>query len=145
MTATKLEQLLIKEVSGVDDPANGLPGWLVMKARGDDREAEAVWCAAVWKAVGEVTHNYTLANAMAPDTTDSAEFLALCKGLDRMHDEDPERYRNIVVAALTDEERATVKAMMRHAERHPTTGQYAPREQPPRQSLWRHGGASLFR
>lgn len=29
---TKLEKLLIGEVSGVDDPANETPGWLVMKA-----------------------------------------------------------------------------------------------------------------
>ncbi len=29
---TKLEKLLISEVSGVDDPANELPGWLVQKA-----------------------------------------------------------------------------------------------------------------
>ena len=30
---TKLEKLLIGEVSGVDDPANQLPGWLTLKAR----------------------------------------------------------------------------------------------------------------
>lgn len=37
MQQTKLETLLITEVSGVDDPANELPGWMVTKARrGDD-------------------------------------------------------------------------------------------------------------
>jgi hypothetical protein len=34
MDATKLEKLLIGEVSGVDDPANQSPGWVVMKAEG---------------------------------------------------------------------------------------------------------------
>jgi hypothetical protein len=29
----RLERLLISEVSGVDDPANELPGWMVTKAR----------------------------------------------------------------------------------------------------------------
>lgn len=33
-TATKLEKLLIGEVSGVDDPANQIPGWMVAKATG---------------------------------------------------------------------------------------------------------------
>jgi hypothetical protein len=33
---TKLKNLLISEVSAVDDPANQAPGWLVMKARGGD-------------------------------------------------------------------------------------------------------------
>lgn len=31
---TKLEQLFIGEVSGVDDPANQMPGWMVAKAAG---------------------------------------------------------------------------------------------------------------
>ena len=31
---TKLERLTISEVSGVADPANELPGWMVAKARG---------------------------------------------------------------------------------------------------------------
>jgi hypothetical protein len=30
--ATKLEGLLIKEISGVDDPANEVPGWMVAKS-----------------------------------------------------------------------------------------------------------------
>lgn len=30
--ATKLERLLIKEISGVDDPANETPGWMVAKS-----------------------------------------------------------------------------------------------------------------
>lgn len=30
--ATKLEQLLIKEISGVDDPANEIPGFMVLKS-----------------------------------------------------------------------------------------------------------------
>jgi hypothetical protein len=34
MDQVKLERLLIQDVSGVDDPANQLPGWLVTKARG---------------------------------------------------------------------------------------------------------------
>jgi len=29
----KLEKLLISEVSGVDDPANATPGWLVIKSK----------------------------------------------------------------------------------------------------------------
>lgn len=33
MTATKLEKLLLQEISAVDDPANEIPGWQVMKAR----------------------------------------------------------------------------------------------------------------
>lgn len=32
MEQTRLEKLLISEVSGVDDPANQLPGWMVTKA-----------------------------------------------------------------------------------------------------------------
>ena len=32
MDATKLEKLLISEVSGVDDPANEVPGWMIAKA-----------------------------------------------------------------------------------------------------------------
>lgn len=32
MTSTKLEKLLIGEVSGVDDPAHEIPGWMVAKA-----------------------------------------------------------------------------------------------------------------
>ena len=31
MVAQKLEKLLIAEVSGVDDPANEIPGWMVTK------------------------------------------------------------------------------------------------------------------
>jgi len=31
--ARRLEQLVIKEISGVDDPANSYPGWILMKAR----------------------------------------------------------------------------------------------------------------
>ena len=34
MTPTKLSKLLVDEVSGVDDPANELRGWLVAKSRG---------------------------------------------------------------------------------------------------------------
>jgi len=34
MEQTKLDSLLISEVSGVDDPANQLPGWMVTKAAG---------------------------------------------------------------------------------------------------------------
>ena len=34
MDAVKLERLLIGEISGVDDPANQVPGWMVLKARG---------------------------------------------------------------------------------------------------------------
>jgi hypothetical protein len=30
---TKLETLLMEEISGVDDPANQLPGWMVTKSR----------------------------------------------------------------------------------------------------------------
>lgn len=45
--ATKLERLLISEVSGVDDPANEVPGWLVAKSAGapcpeDERSAVAL-------------------------------------------------------------------------------------------------------
>jgi hypothetical protein len=32
MGPKKLEKLLIGEVSGVDDPANEIPGWMVMKS-----------------------------------------------------------------------------------------------------------------
>ena len=39
MTPTKLSKLLIGEVSGVDDPANELRGWLVAKSRGWTAEA----------------------------------------------------------------------------------------------------------
>ena len=35
MESTKLEKLLISEVSGVDDPANELPGWMVTKSKED--------------------------------------------------------------------------------------------------------------
>jgi len=35
MESVKLDKLLIQEVSGVDDPANMLPGWMVTKAAGD--------------------------------------------------------------------------------------------------------------
>jgi hypothetical protein len=31
--AAELQRLLIQEVSGVDDPANALPGWMVAKGR----------------------------------------------------------------------------------------------------------------
>ena len=33
---TLLQQLTLSEVSGVDDPAHELPGWLVAKARGNE-------------------------------------------------------------------------------------------------------------
>ena len=36
MEATKLEKLLIEEVSGVDAPANEIPGFMIMKAEGED-------------------------------------------------------------------------------------------------------------
>jgi hypothetical protein len=35
----KLEKLSIHEVSGVDDPANEVPGWMIRKAVGDDAPA----------------------------------------------------------------------------------------------------------
>lgn len=35
MESVRLDRLLIKEVSGVDDPANELPGWMVTKSAGD--------------------------------------------------------------------------------------------------------------
>lgn len=35
MESVRLDRLLISEVSGVDDPANQLPGWMVTKAAGD--------------------------------------------------------------------------------------------------------------
>ena len=41
MPSVKLEKLLISEVSGVDDPANQAPGWIVMKSRGAARVAKA--------------------------------------------------------------------------------------------------------
>lgn len=41
-TATRLEKLLIAEVSGVDFPASQLDGWLVMKARGEAAAASAL-------------------------------------------------------------------------------------------------------
>ncbi len=49
MTPTKLSKLLIGEVSGVDDPANELRGWLVSKSRGWNYEAAE---ARVRKATG---------------------------------------------------------------------------------------------
>ena len=39
--AKKLEELVIREISGVDDPANLHPGWLLMKASDGDVAAEA--------------------------------------------------------------------------------------------------------
>lgn len=36
MAAVKLERLIMKEISGVDDPANEIPGWMVAKAAGAD-------------------------------------------------------------------------------------------------------------
>jgi hypothetical protein len=41
---TKLERLVMLEVSGVDDPANQLPGWMVSKAAGGtvDQQAAAL-------------------------------------------------------------------------------------------------------
>ena len=33
MSATKLQDILVHEVSGVDDPANELPGWVIVKRR----------------------------------------------------------------------------------------------------------------
>lgn len=69
MELTKLDTLLITEVSGVDDPANQLPGWMVTKAvgsEGDDftdvllviaDEMEAVTKAAdTKKPYGDVTY-----------------------------------------------------------------------------------------
>ena len=40
MDTAKLHTLLIKEISGVDDPANQLPGWAVLKARGQPKPVE---------------------------------------------------------------------------------------------------------
>ena len=45
MDATKLEKLLISEVSGVDDPANEVPGWMIAKA------AEAAGAASATESV----------------------------------------------------------------------------------------------
>ncbi|MDP9302937.1 MAG: hypothetical protein M3O92_00315 [Actinomycetota bacterium] len=53
---TKLEKLLIQEVSAVDDPANAAPGWAVLKSRG----AADVSVDDLRKAVNE-----TIARAVA--------------------------------------------------------------------------------
>lgn len=39
--ATRLTKLRVKEISGVDAPANNLPGWLVMKSKDDLAQVEA--------------------------------------------------------------------------------------------------------
>lgn len=50
--ATELRNLRIDESSGVDDPANGVPGWLLIKAKdGDEPARESRPEGAVEKAM----------------------------------------------------------------------------------------------
>lgn len=62
MEQVKLERLFMEEVSGVDDPANQLPGWMVQKSVGDPylllaQEMESITKAAASKEpYGDVTY-----------------------------------------------------------------------------------------
>ncbi|HEY8767909.1 MAG TPA: hypothetical protein VIP09_11710 [Dehalococcoidia bacterium] len=49
----KLEKLMISEVSGVDDPANESPGWIVLKRRG-----QAIRSKLLKRAAGEPIHGF---------------------------------------------------------------------------------------
>jgi hypothetical protein len=54
--ATRLESLILKEISGVDDPANESPGFAVFKSKGGDGDAFVTALAkAVEAAIDEAT------------------------------------------------------------------------------------------
>lgn len=86
MTPTKLSKLLIGEVSGVDDPANQLRGWVVAKSRGwnvEDAEAR------VRKATG----------AEAAPTAEYAECFLWNSGAADELPEDYEAYKFLIADA----------------------------------------------
>jgi hypothetical protein len=52
--AIKLEQLIIKEVSGVDDPANEIPGFMVLKSSDASTDSSADSTEAATTIVGKI-------------------------------------------------------------------------------------------
>jgi len=76
MAATRLERLFVKEVSGVDDPANENPGWTVMKSRtAEELVAEVDAELQLAKAYGDVLQSLAAATEYldgAPDEVLSA-------------------------------------------------------------------------
>jgi hypothetical protein len=52
MEPTELQRLLVKEVSGVDDPANEIPGWMVAKAAAAAGEDTPTFVARLKASLG---------------------------------------------------------------------------------------------
>lgn len=65
--STRLSELEIDETSGVENPANELPGWLVVKSKGDDGEIDAEKLnKAVDEAESDFAVLYSALQACAP-------------------------------------------------------------------------------
>jgi hypothetical protein len=113
VTATRLNKLFIEEVSGVDDPANQLPGFMVMKARrGSAWERVVKACDDLRKELGNDDTFERVLKAMF--TEGERVFLG--------HDS----LRVLKVVRRAPSLPAGVEVIKRHSLRHPTDGQFTP-------------------
>ena len=87
MEPTELQRLLVKEVSGVDDPANEIPGWMVAKAAADlattasPTEDAPTFVARLRKSLGLATGKDIDMTADELTTTLTANNEALAKSI----------------------------------------------------------------
>ena|SRR5438128_7999572 len=159
----RLQKLLIEEVSGVEDPANEAPGWIVLKRRGqairerlrkraNDEPIFGLF-AVVDRVTGKVTmftgtpgtarDDFYAAMAVAgfdPDTIRAVGGTpdAVKRGLRKAA---PEEYP----APIPDERGGTQPTGAPSRQGHPRRQQRDDRGRWRRSLIQRHGGASLFR
>lgn len=79
--ATKLERIRLNEISGVDEPANRVPGWLIMKSDEQASRLGAPVRLSDGRVVGKVMGRVTKADGMTSLTINwaSDEIAALAK------------------------------------------------------------------
>lgn len=90
-TATRLEQLILKEISGVDDPANMTPGFAIFKSADGAGDTLA---GAIAKAVATVVDESTnvaaediakgMEKALAPYTEVLSTFLTRLESVEKL-------------------------------------------------------------
>src|SRR5690242_20735227 len=116
---TRLTKLLISEVSGVDDPANQLPGWMVMKARGADASPWESCVEACDELRRELDNDVTFERVIKAFATEG-EYVFLGRESVSVLTLVPEKPSFRIPAGVE-----VVKAKA-HDLRHPTDGKYVP-------------------
>ena len=95
----QLKKLSISEVSGVDDPANEIPGWLVMKARA--AVSTAPYSPGESRAILAAAGDVPAAEALRKAVSDDDLFVEIVRAHTRLH-EIPENKAHPVVKAVAE-------------------------------------------